>query len=1405
MSVRFAKTIASWSVAAIAITLAITLTATVLAQSAGRAALSLASRIMRPSMQISVLLVAVFVLSAAFAAGLATTVLAQSDEGNSEETSAQQQSCSDPAKPTGLSATGGDRTISVSWNAVADPPTGFYLHYEVKAISKTGSGGGTKITASTSVTYSGLTNGAPYAISVKAVVSDDIDQTCNGPSASAGATPNATSTPVPPTPVPTAPAPSGLRAAVSGTSSFSFRWNSIAGASKYEYEYSVNGGAYEDTKESTSNSVSIRPPKGFILDCATYRFKVRAYGDGSTYSASWGGSASTSLETGPPPGGSCPTAPTPSNPSARPGSNSFTFEWNSVTGAAGYQYEYKVGSSTWVGPTFVRPSNSTTVRVTINLGKGVLPCTTYSFRVQARGDGTPYSTTWSSWASTSHTTGPLPGSPPCSSEPVTPVPPCDRYDSDGDGEISRQELVTAINDYFDDIIDREELNEVIECYCLDNPPSQVQSLEAEAVTGGIEASWEAPSICSVTRYEVQHKLSSADWPDGAGTDNGTSLTRTISLSAGTYDVRVRACNGAGCGIWSTANGIVVQPPPPTGPSLPHVQDFPATVGQAFSRQLPAASGGTPPYTYAATGLPPGLTFASSTRTISGTPTTAGTYEVEYTVTDDGNKTASRSFDITVTTAPPTCNPTFGNQSVSDKPWTSGTGIAPFTLPLASGPNCSLSYTLSPALPAGVALNASTRRVSGTPTGTMARTRYTWRAGDTGGAAATLTFYITVTAVTVTPQITVNGDSEVEHPEKTPATTTVASYAASNTGGNTVTWSLDENSNDDDDFTIDSNGNLKFKSSPDYESPTDDNEDNRYEVTVNASAPSRRPGTRTVTITVTDVNEPPTVIAAISSQTLTVGGDVPIDLSNKFTDPDTNDTLTYAASSSDTTIVTASVNGSSLTLNPIGAGSTRVRVTASDSGGLSVSQEFDVTVMSDCIPTFGSQTVSKKSWTRGTEIESFILPLASGSNCSLSYILSPALPNRVTLNTDTRQVSGTPMAVMTSTEYTWRAEDAGGAFANLTFDVTVKPPAPTGLRANGHLVDDKVTLRWRPVSGATDYIVRYTEEVCEPALDFEIRPTVPAVPGDAICGLSSPPRWKTSEPEDITTRELTIDDVDVLEASLKFVPPKTLHNTHSYNRLSSQPPIMPWPIYRVEVRAVVVDHSDWSQFALAFPTSDTAVPQFPIVATNELLDVSRYDDRKHEYTYTMCKDTITTDVAWTWGANEQGELVRDAANVAAIGADIEAAIGKLETAVRWVANGANIITAAGTAKETCADSDLGPVKFMSVDDTDERCDLQDALGCVDLNTLEMFLTRKPLRRVGPLLSDPLEPTSWDARDNGCSYLHKVVMHEAGHAFGGVGHSRTPQALMYGRLSGWQKPFCNPQAYDVAALMVTFQWR
>ncbi len=71
------------------------------------------------------------------------------------------------------------------------------------------------------------------------------------------------------------------------------------------------------------------------------------------------------------------------------------------------------------------------------------------------------------------------------------------------------------------------------------------------------------------------------------------------------------------------------------------------VGTAYSATL-AATGGSGTYTWsiASGNLPDGLTLDASTGTISGTPTTAGTYDFTVQVTD-GTQTATKDLSIKV--------------------------------------------------------------------------------------------------------------------------------------------------------------------------------------------------------------------------------------------------------------------------------------------------------------------------------------------------------------------------------------------------------------------------------------------------------------------------------------------------------------------------------------------------------------------------------------------------------------------------------------------------------------------------------------------------------------------------------------------------------------------------------------
>ena len=93
---------------------------------------------------------------------------------------------------------------------------------------------------------------------------------------------------------------------------------------------------------------------------------------------------------------------------------------------------------------------------------------------------------------------------------------------------------------------------------------------------------------------------------------------------------------------------------------------------------------------------------------------------------------------------PTC--AFGfTDHVDDQTFTMGVEIAALVLPEAVGGTPLYTYTLTPALPAGLVFTDSSRTISGTPTVTLNPTPYTYRATDAYASADSLTFSIEVIA------------------------------------------------------------------------------------------------------------------------------------------------------------------------------------------------------------------------------------------------------------------------------------------------------------------------------------------------------------------------------------------------------------------------------------------------------------------------------------------------------------------------------------------------------------------------------------------------------------------------------------------------------------------------------------
>ena len=252
--------------------------------------------------------------------------------------------------------------------------------------------------------------------------------------------------------------------------------------------------------------------------------------------------------------------------------------------------------------------------------------------------------------------------------------------------------------------------------------------------------------------------------------NFNPITREITgtpTTAGNYTVNVQVMDGAGNTVTTSYTINVIQPLAIANKTLAD-----GTVGVAYPTEtLPAATGGTSPYTYAAANVPAGLTFNPATRQITGTPTEAGNFSVTLTVADADERTATNTYALRVTGALTLATATLPAGTV-------GVNYPVQTLPAVSGGTAPYTYTALN-LPAGLSFNSATRELSGTPTVGGDYT-FSIRVTDAGANTVTTNYQVrvNVTAPIVANAITCSGTSTTLTVTNTQIGVTYNWYAAS---------------------------------------------------------------------------------------------------------------------------------------------------------------------------------------------------------------------------------------------------------------------------------------------------------------------------------------------------------------------------------------------------------------------------------------------------------------------------------------------------------------------------------------------------------------------------------------------------------------------------------------------------
>jgi len=189
------------------------------------------------------------------------------------------------------------------------------------------------------------------------------------------------------------------------------------------------------------------------------------------------------------------------------------------------------------------------------------------------------------------------------------------------------------------------------------------------------------------------------------------------------------------------------PPPPTAPTITTSSPLPdGTVNTSYGLVLQATVGSTP-YSWSVVSgdLPPGLALDSSAGTISGTPTTANSYDFTVRVTGANGLYSQKAFSLTISATPTA--PTITTNS----PLPDGTVNVSYSQTLqATGGMTPYSWSVvSGDLPPGLALGSSLGTIIGTPT-TASSYDFTVRVTGANDPYSQKAFRLTVNATPTAP-------------------------------------------------------------------------------------------------------------------------------------------------------------------------------------------------------------------------------------------------------------------------------------------------------------------------------------------------------------------------------------------------------------------------------------------------------------------------------------------------------------------------------------------------------------------------------------------------------------------------------------------------------------------------------
>jgi hypothetical protein len=184
------------------------------------------------------------------------------------------------------------------------------------------------------------------------------------------------------------------------------------------------------------------------------------------------------------------------------------------------------------------------------------------------------------------------------------------------------------------------------------------------------------------------------------------------------------------------------------PNLSSATTVAGKVGQTLSFQLTADNS---PTSFAASGLPAGLSLNTATGLVSGVPTEEGTFAVSFSAANGNGTGPAQTVSFTIDLDPP---------SITSSSVAVGTVRSSFSFQVTASPNPTAFQISNGTLPTGLTLAQDTGVISGTPTVSGNFVVQVQARNSKGlGVASSLTFSIAGIPPVITSALTATGNAE----------------------------------------------------------------------------------------------------------------------------------------------------------------------------------------------------------------------------------------------------------------------------------------------------------------------------------------------------------------------------------------------------------------------------------------------------------------------------------------------------------------------------------------------------------------------------------------------------------------------------------------------------------------------